>query len=217
MASRRRRSRRRRWPILLAFLLATACAIALGIKLVDRVAVATATTTTSSTTSSTAPVSSTTTTIAVGSLPQTRTLPPAVTPGLTRRMRALLAAVASGEAGRGIPGFFPVQAYVQTKVYFDAAHDWVTRLIPEFAADVHALHDQLDPTGAPMRLLGYAVDDATAVWVLPGEEFNKGPYWRVYYTTVAYGIGAHRGHFTVNTLISWRGEWYLAHIANFNA
>jgi hypothetical protein len=214
--ARQRPSRPRRFPILVALLLATACAVALGFKLMGRVAVATATTTTSSTTSTTARETSTTTTIAVGSLPQTRALPPAITLGLTRRMRALLAAVASGDASHGIPAFFPVQAYAQTKIYSDAAHDWATRLVPEFGADVHALHVQLDPAGAPMRLLGYAVDDAAAVWVLPGEEFNKGPYWRVYYTTVAYGIGAHRGEFTVNTLISWRGEWYVAHIANFN-
>ena len=132
-------------------------------------------------------------------------------------MRALLAAIASGDASLGVPAFFPVQAYVQTKIYSDAAHDWATRLIPEFSGDVHALHHELDPAGVPMRLLGYAVDDAAAAWVLPGEEFNKGPYWRVYYTTVAYGIGDRRGTFTVNTLISWRGEWYVAHIANFNA
>ena len=88
-------------------------------------------------------------------------------------MRALLAAVASGDASVGVAAFFPVQAYAQTKIYSDAAHDWATRLIPEFGVDVRALHPELDPTGTPMRLLGYAVDDATAVWVLPGEEFNR--------------------------------------------
>ncbi len=138
------------------------------------------------TTTTAAPTStsSTTTTLSAASLPQTHTLPPPVTRGLTRRIRALLDAVSSDDVHVGIAAFFPVQAYVQTKIYWDAAHDWRTRLIPEYANDIHALHRQLDPSGAPMRLLGYQVDDAAAVWVLPGEEFNKGPYWRVYDTVV---------------------------------
>jgi hypothetical protein len=174
-------------------------------------------TTTSSTTTSTAPPTTTTsTTVDVGTLPQTRALPPAATPGLSRRMRALLDAVATGAAGRGLPAFFPVSAYVQTKAYADAANDWRTRLVADFAADVRALHAELDPSGAPMRLRGYAVDDAAATWVLPGEEYNKGPYWRVYDTTVAFGIGRRQGTFVVNTMISWRGEWYVVHVASFN-
>jgi hypothetical protein len=70
------------------------------------------------------------------------------------------------------------------------------------------LHADIDPHSLPIRLLGCAIDDAAAVWVLPGEEFNRGPYWRVYDTVVAYGIGRHRGSFSINTMISWRGEWY---------
>lgn len=175
----------------------------------------------STTTSTTPPPSTspptTTTTVPVGSLPQTRTLPPPITPGLTQRMRSLLKAISTGEVTYGMPAFFPILAYVQTKIYSDSAHDWRTRLIPEFASDIRALHVAIDPNGAPMRLLGYAVDDAAAVWVLPGEEFNKGPYWRVYDAVVAYGIGSTRGSFTINTLISWRGEWYVTHVASFNS
>jgi hypothetical protein len=213
------RLRRRRGLIVVATLVVTASASALSLQLADRVQPATAASTTTSSTpapTTTSRPPPTTTTIAVGSLPQTRALPPAITRGLTQRMRALVSAIGAGDAGLGISSFFPLHAYLQTKIYADAAHDWRTRLIPEFAADLHALHRALDPTSAPMRLLGYSVDDGAAVWVLPGEEFNKGPYWRVYDTTVSYAIGALRGSFSVNTMISWRGEWYVAHVANFN-
>jgi hypothetical protein len=177
-----------------------------------------ATSTSTSTTANTPPPSSTTTsTQPVGSLPQTHALPPAVTPSLTKRMRDLLEAIATGNARFGVPAFFPVQAYVQTKIYSDAAHDWRTRLIPEYSSDIRALHGQIDPNNTPIHLLGYAVDDAASVWVLPGMEFNKGPYWRVYYTVVRYGVGPRSGYFTINTMISWRGEWYISHIANFNS
>ena len=173
--------------------------------------------TTQRTTTSLPPVQSTTTTVPVGSLPQTPALPPAVTHGLTQRIRDLLEAIATDDVTYGIPAFFPVQAYVQTKSYSDAAHDWKTRLIPEYAVDIGALHRTIDPSGSPLRLLGYAVDDPSSIWVLPGEEFNKGPYWRVYYATVSYGAGGQRGSFTINTMISWRGEWYVSHIASFNS
>ncbi len=214
--------RRRAMVVVGVFLTVTvALGSVVGLRALGRGAATTTRTAAVSTSSDPTTTAATTTTTdprpAVGTLPQTHVLPPPVTPSLTGRMRDLLAAVATGDVGPGIPAFFPVGAYVQTKIYWDAAHDWRTRLIPEYAADIRHLHDQLDPAGRPMRLLGYAVDDAAAIWVLPGEEFNKGPYWRVYYTTVAYGIGSAKGSFTINTLISWRGEWYVAHVSNFNS
>lgn len=211
-----RRARPERQVVALAVVVAAVVVATLGWRLAARAATPPATSTTSTTTTTAAPTTTTTTTVPVGALPQTRALPPAITPALTRRMRALLEGVATGSVVPAIAAFFPVQAYAKTKIYVDAAHDWRTRLIPEFAADLAALHRALDPRGEPLRLLGYAVDEAEATWVLPGEEFNKGPYWRVYDTVVAYGIGSERGSFVVNTMISWRGQWYVVHVANFN-
>jgi hypothetical protein len=180
-----------------------------------------ATTTTTSTTTSTsttlAPPATTTTTIPVGDLPQTHALPPAVTRGLTKRMRALVAAVATGNPRLGYAAFFPLAAYLQTKDGWNNTLDWHDRLLGHFDEDVAALHASLGPNASKAKLAGYAVDDAAAVWVLPGEEENKGPYWRVYDTTVAYKIGDRRGYFTVTTMISWRGQWYLVHLTGFNS
>jgi hypothetical protein len=108
-------------------------------------------------------------------------------------MRALLRAIATGNPKLGYTSFFPVGAYVQTKEYGDAAVDWHVRLLAEFDKDVATYHAGLGPRAAAARLTGYSVDDSQAVWVLPGLEFNKGPYWRVYYSTLTYAIGRQPG------------------------
>jgi len=177
----------------------------------------TTTTTAAPTTTTTVPPTTTTTVVPVGDLPQTTKLPPAITPSLTKRMRDLVAAVATGVPSKGYPAFFPVAAYVQTKAGWNNAVDWHYRLIGHFDEDVLALHRALDPSGAPATMLGYSIDDGAASWVLPGEEMNKGPYWRVYNSTVAYGIGATRGYLNVTTMISWRGEWYVVHLSGYNS
>jgi len=191
--------------------------VSLGLHYFDATTTTTTTTVAPTTTTTTAPPATTTTTVPVGDLPQTSALPPAVTASLTHRMRALLAAVASGDPAPGIAAFFPEGAYVQTKAGYGNQQDWHYRLIAHYSSDIAALHASLDPSGAPMKLLGYAIDDGAAVWVAPGVEGNKGPYWRVYNSTVAYGIGASRGYLNVTTMISWRGQWYVVHLTGYNS
>ena len=55
---------------------------------------------------------------------------------------------------------------------------------------------------------------ATAQWVLPGAEYNKGSYWRVYSSQVHYTVDGRAGSFTIASMISWRGEWYIVHLAS---
>jgi hypothetical protein len=52
-----------------------------------------------------------------------------------------------------------------------------------------------------------------AVWVLPGAEYNKGSYYPVYDTTLHYRVGGQARSFTVASMISWRGRWYVVHLA----
>ena len=174
---------------------------------------ATTTTMPRTTTSST----TTTTTTPVGELPQTAVLPPARSPGLTSRMTALLRAVATGQPRLAYGAFFPIGAYVQTKTGYNNAEDWHVRLLGHFDADVATLHAELGAHPEAARLIGYSVDNPAAVWVVPGVEENKGPYWRVYDTTVTYAIGRQQGSFTVTTMISWRGSWYVVHLIGFNS
>jgi hypothetical protein len=128
-------------------------------------------------------------------------------------MAALVRAIAIGDPRLAYRSFFPVSAYVQTKAYSDAAVDWRVRLIAGFDADVATYHRELGPRAPAARLVSYAVDESAAVWVLPGEEYNKGPYWRVYDTTITYAIGRQTGSIGVTTMISWRGEWYVVHLS----
>jgi len=174
-------------------------------------------TTTIAATTSTTDRPTTTTTVAPGTLPQTHVLPPASTPGLDVRMTELLHAIATDDPALGDRAFFPLAAYLQTKSGFGNEVDWRVRLLGHFAQDVATYHRTLGPHAGTARLVSYAVDDAQAVWVLPGMEENKGPYWRVYFTTLNYAIGARRGSITVNTMISWRGEWYVVHLIGFDS
>lgn len=54
----------------------------------------------------------------------------------------------------------------------------------------------------------------TAEWILPGVEYNKGSYWRVYGAEVHYSVGGAAHFFTIASLISWRGEWYVVHLSS---
>lgn len=174
---------------------------------------------TSTTTTTTAPgtTTSTTTTIPEGAFPQTSALPPAHTHDLNGRMRALLSAIATGNPAHGYGAFFPLAAYLQTKAGGGNTEDWHYRLIGHFDQDVATYHRELGPHAADAKLVGYSVDDAAAVWVVPGVEENKGPYWRIYDTTLTYAIGHQTGSLRVSTMISWRGEWYVVHLIGFNS
>ncbi len=85
------------------------------------------------------------------------------------------------------------------------------RLIPDFEQDVQALHADLGAAASTAHLIGVSVPDA-AQWILPGVEYNKGSYWRVYDTTLTYSEGGPSRSFPITSLISWRGEWYLVHL-----
>ena len=66
--------------------------------------------------------------------------------------------------------------------------------------------------GRPAVLVGVDVPDARATWVLPGAEYNKGSYWRVYGTVVHYVVDGRAATFAIQSLISWRGQWYVVHL-----
>ena len=51
-----------------------------------------------------------------------------------------------------------------------------------------------------------------ATWINPNVEYNKLGYWRVYGTKVRYSVNGVQNSFVVQSLISWRGEWYVVHL-----
>jgi len=146
-----------------------------------------------------------------GSLPQTGDKPSGSDAGFQSRMRLLVQAVASGDASAALPAFFPLRAYDQVKAVRDPAADWQGRLISLYDADIANLHASLGSAARSMQFLGADVPDAAAGWVGPGAEVNRIGYWRVYDTRVRYSVSGGTASFTVISLISWRGQWYVVH------
>ena len=120
-------------------------------------------------------------------------------------------AIVDGNPSEGAPAFFPLQAYVQVKAISDPVHDYQTRLIANYDEDILSLHTSVAGAGGQASLESVQVPPA-AQWILPGVEYNKGSYWRVYGTTVTYIAGGRRHTFEIHSLISWRGEWYVVHL-----
>lgn len=157
--------------------------------------------------------STTTTTLDPGSLAQTSVLPSAQDPQFVARLSDLLEAVASGQPGLAAPAFFPLGAYIQVKGISDPVHDYQTRLVPDFDQDILALHSEIDPGTAPVTFASVTVPDA-AQWIRPGVEYNKGSYWRVYDARLNFRLAGQLHYFTIVSLISWRGEWYVVHLSS---
>lgn len=152
----------------------------------------------------------TTTTVDPGSLPQTTQLPSGSDPAFQTRIAELWQAILTGDASRGAPAFFPLSAYVQVKGISDPVHDYQTRLIPDYEADISALHGRIGSSA----VFGSVSVPAAAEWIKPGVEYNKGSYWRVYGTTVHFLAGGQQHYFTIASMISWRGQWYVVHLSS---
>jgi hypothetical protein len=169
-------------------------------------------------TATTAPTTTTragaTTTTAVdpGSLPQTDDRPSASGAAFDARVQGLWNAIVRDDPSLALPFFFPESAYLQVKAMNDPATDYQQRLIANYEQDIHTLHAQLGANAANASFTGIDVPDSQAVWVQPGEEYNKGSYWRVYGSTLNYTVDGTPGSFAVTSLISWRGEWYVVHL-----
>jgi hypothetical protein len=153
----------------------------------------------------------TSTTVDPGRLPQTNALPSSTSPGLTRRVREMWLAIVDGTPDVAAGSFFPLSAYVQVKGISDPVHDYQSRLIPDFDQDIQTLHEEIEEMPRPWSLVGITVPGA-AQWIKPGVEYNKGSYWRVYGTEVAYTAGGVHRSFPIASMISWRGEWYVVHL-----
>lgn len=123
-------------------------------------------------------------------------------------MADLWSAIETGQPSLASPAFFPLSAYVQVKGISDPVHDYDSRLVADFDQDIQTLHSEI---GGSATFASVSVPD-TAQWILSGVEYNKGSYWRVYGTRVGYTSGGAARYFTIASMISWRGEWYVVHL-----
>ena len=168
------------------------------------------TTATSRATTTSAPT--TTTTLDPGSLPQTPAKPPSKGSKFEAGIAGLFQAVVTDDPTPAMPFFFPLSAYLQVKAIRDPAGDWQRRLVGAYQLDIHALHARLGAVASNVRLNGVDVP-ATATWVQPGAEYNKLSYWRVYGARVRFTVNGRSDSFTIASMISWRGRWYVVHLA----
>ena len=164
---------------------------------------------TKSSTATAAPT--TTTTVDPGTLPQTDEKPSGTGPAFEARMATLADAIIHNTPDTAISTFFPVSAYKQTKKNTDPAADWKNRLIANFRVDVADANKKLGPNAKNAVFTGATVPN-TAVWVKPGEEYNVGPYWRVFKTQLNFTVDGRNVQIPIESMISWRGQWYVVHL-----
>lgn len=156
----------------------------------------------------------TTTTVDPGTLPQTDEKPTGSGAAFDARMTTLAGAIIANDPNRALSTFFPLEAYKQIKAIPDPASDWQNRLIGSFRTDIAKMHAQLGPNAGSAKFLGVRVPD-TAVWVTPGQEYNKGPYWRVFKAQMDFSVDGRTVSIPIESMISWRGQWYVVHLGPF--
>jgi hypothetical protein len=156
----------------------------------------------------------TTTTVDPGTLPQTNDKPTATDPSLAARNQALWQAIVADDPSIALPAFFPLSAYQQVKDLKDPTSDWHNRLVGAFDAEIHGYHKQLGANAAAAQFVSVDIPMANAQWINPHVEYNKLGYWRVYGTTLKYQVNGKTQSFKLASLISWRGQWYVVHLAS---
>jgi hypothetical protein len=139
-------------------------------------------------------------------------MPSPTGPSLEARVASLWDGIVTGDPDRAVSFFFPLGAYQQVKDVADPEADWKRRLLAAYGHDIRELHARLGEAGAGAKLLGLEVPQEHARWVEPGEEWNKIGYFRVFDSKLRYETDGTVRSFTVKSLISWRGEWYVVHL-----
>ena len=147
-----------------------------------------------------------------GRLPQTGALPSAGTPWFRARMRALWRGIVEDSAAAAEPAFFPRSAYLQVKQITNPGADYRDRLLANFRADIHAAHLLVARGGARAAFVGVRVPTEWT-WITPGYCANRAGYWHAPGSRLVYRQGGRLRSFGVFSLISWRGEWYVVHLA----
>jgi hypothetical protein len=150
-----------------------------------------------------------------GRLPQTRALPSSQTSRFHERMDVLWRGIVTGSVSVAMPAFFPQAAYVQVKAVANPVADYRDRLLAAFMADIRAAHQFLGRHARGARLLGVFVPPEWQ-WIDPGYCFNRIGYWHAPGSRLVYDDAGRVRSFSIFSLISWRGEWYVVHLARFD-
>jgi hypothetical protein len=137
---------------------------------------------------------------------------PVIDANFMARLSGYWTHVLSGGIGLGNNFFFPRTAYLQLKSLPNAGGDFDTRLYHDYRNDVIADHELVTSGGPGAKVLGVDVPAAAVHWVPPGVEVNSIGYWEVMYSRVRYEVGGQVKSFAIDSMISWRGQWYAVHL-----
>jgi len=150
---------------------------------------------------------------AASSTPTQTSVEPPFGASLTSRMLRLTEAIVNDSPGSAINLFFPRAAYVAMKTgeIPRPTADYENRLVAFFYLDVGAYHRLL--VGHPATVfIAVNANPRLAAWIPPGACENRVGYWHV----PGVRLVVRRGHQTVSvavdSLISWRGIWYVVHL-----
>jgi hypothetical protein len=149
-------------------------------------------------------------------LPQTDARPSLESTAYRTRIELIWRAIVRDDPSLAAEAFFPLVAYQQVKAIPKPAADWNARLMKAFSRDIHAYHKKLGEDSERARFLRLDVPLDKVKWMEPGTEGNKLGYYRVLRATLRYVNGAGKeGSLDVTSMISWRGEWFVVHLAGF--
>jgi hypothetical protein len=151
-----------------------------------------------------------TTTIDPGRLAQTST-EPSTGAGLRAQLDVLWRALLAGNSTLARTVFFPRSAYLRMKrgLVPNPGGDYSSRLIALYDLDVGAYHRLL--AGRP-ALVAVRAARADAAWIAPGACENLIGYWHLPGVRLVYRKGANVRSVAIDSLISWRGVWYVVHL-----
>lgn len=149
-------------------------------------------------------------------LPQNEETPAVGSPWFQKNARLLFDAIVADDVELAIPFFFPKPAYAQVKAIKDPDRDWDRRLKSAFKKDIHDYHLALGKARDRAEFSGISVRENSIKWVKPGEEGNRLGYYRILRSVLAYRDHEGRSReLALLSMISWRGEWYIVHLAPF--
>lgn len=148
-----------------------------------------------------------------GTLPQTEDKPAPEGDQWATTTSGLWNAIVADDPGQARPFFFPLGAYRQVKSISNIDGDYQNRLIAYYEDDIHKLHKQLGDAAGDAKFVKIDVP-ASAQWIKPGVEYNKGAYWRVFDSKLLYEVGGKQKAMLVKSMISWRGQWYVVHLSS---
>ena len=139
---------------------------------------------------------------------------PSVTTGAAATLRPVWRAIVHNDPTAAEAAFFPRSAYLRMKAgeIRDPSSDYAGRLLGTFDQDIGAYATELGGDRSGATLVAITANPADAAWIAPGTCKNTIGYWHLPGPRIVYRVDGSVRSFAVDSLISWRGVWYVVHL-----